>query len=69
MIESTEAEIDQEFDALLRRGGSALPADRVPVLKESYRRYLTMVKVLNEPLGYTDEPAVALHLLPTGTGL
>ena len=69
MTGSTEAEIDQEFDALLRRGGITLPADRVPVMKESYRRYLEMVQVLNEPLGYTDEPAVALHLLPTGAGL
>lgn len=66
MTEPTEAELDAEFSALLRRGGIALPADRVPVLRESYRRYLDMVRVLNEPLGYTDEPAVALHLRPAG---
>jgi len=35
------------------------------VLRESFVRYLEMVRVLDEPLAYADEPAVAMHLHPT----
>lgn len=65
--EPTDAEIDQDFASALRRGGVTLEPDRVPVLRESYIRYLEMVRVLDDRLAYTDEPAVALHLRPTPT--
>jgi len=61
----TEAEIDQDFASALRRGGITLEAERRPVLRESFVRYLEMVRVLDEPLAYADEPAVAMHLHPT----
>lgn len=65
---STEAAIDQDFASALRRGGVTLEPDRVPVMRESFVRYLDFVRVLDETLAYTDEPAVAMHLRPTPAG-
>ena len=66
--EPTDSDIDQDFASALRRGGVTLEPDRVPVLRESYLRYLEMVRVLDDTLAYTDEPAVAMHLRPTPIG-
>lgn len=61
----TDAEIDADFESGLRRGGIVVAPERRPVLRESYLRLLEMVSLLDEPQGYTDEPAVVLHLVPT----
>jgi hypothetical protein len=65
MPDYTDAEIDADFASALRRCGVTLEPERLPVLRESYVRYLEFVRVLDEPLAYTDEPALSLHLLPT----
>ena len=68
MPEPTDSDIDQDFASALRRAGVTLEPDRVPALRESFIRYLEMVRVLDDKLAYTDEPAVAMHLRPTPTG-
>ncbi|WP_158744107.1 hypothetical protein [Acidisphaera sp. L21] len=65
MPDHTEADIDADFASAMRRSGVTLDADRLPGMRESYLRYLEFVRVLDEPLSYTDEPAIALHLQPT----
>ncbi len=49
---------------MLRVAGVSLPEDRMPVMLESYRRWLACAAILDEPLPYTAEPAVAFHPVP-----
>jgi hypothetical protein len=65
MPERTVAEMDADFASAMRRSGVTLDADRLPGMRESYTRYLEFVRVLDDPLSYIDEPAIALHLRPT----
>jgi hypothetical protein len=55
---------DTDMRMLLRTAGLSLPAERLPVMLESYRRWMEIARVLDEPLAYTDEPAVAFHPEP-----
>ena len=56
-------EIESDMRVLLRLAGLSLTEDRIPVMRESYERWLEIARVLDEPLAYTDEPAVAFHPL------
>ena len=55
---------EADMRTLLRLSGLALPEDRMPVMLESYRRWLPCAAILDEPLPYTAEPAVAFHPVP-----
>jgi hypothetical protein len=55
---------DTDMRMLLRTAGLSLPAERLPVMLESYRRWMEIARALDEPLAYTDEPAVTFHPEP-----
>lgn len=54
-------ETESDMRVLLRLAGLSLPEGRMPVMCESYMRWLAIARVLDEPLAYADEPAVAFH--------
>ncbi len=55
---------ESDMRMLMRQAGLTLPEDRMAVMLESYRRWLDVVRILDEPLPYADEPAVAFHPEP-----
>ncbi len=55
---------ETDMRMLMRQAGITLPEDRMAVMLESYRRWLGVVSILDEPLPYADEPAVAFHPEP-----
>jgi hypothetical protein len=65
-LPSTSVE-EQDFQSALRRARLALPADRYAVMFEAYLDFQAVMRCLDDPLPYGDEPAVAVRLLPGGT--
>ena len=57
-------EAEATMRTMLRVAGLSLPEDRMPVMLESYRRWLACAAILDEPLPYTAEPAAAFHPVP-----
>jgi hypothetical protein len=55
---------ESDMRTQLRLSGITLPEDRIPTMLESYTRWLACAAILNEPLPYTAEPAVAFHPVP-----
>ncbi|HZT87921.1 MAG TPA: hypothetical protein VFA12_08130 [Stellaceae bacterium] len=53
-----------DFDAALRRARLTVPAERRAAMLEAYRNMQAMLKVLDDPLAYEDEPAVLPRLGP-----
>ena len=51
----TDTETD--FDAALRRAGVVVPPERRTEMQHAYQRFQALLKVLDEPLAYEDEPA------------
>ncbi len=60
MTDETEATMRM----MLKLAGLSLPEDRMPVMLESYRRWLACAAILDEPLPYTAEPAVVFRPTP-----
>jgi hypothetical protein len=56
-----------DFDAALRRAGLTVPAERRTAMLDAYRSMQALLKVLDDPLGYEDEPATLPNLAP-GSG-
>ncbi len=54
-------EIEADMRVLLRLAGVSLPEERMPVMLESYTRWMAVARVLDEPLAYVDEPAVVFR--------
>jgi hypothetical protein len=48
---------DLDFDAALRRAGVVVPAERDAIMRDAYRQMQALLKVLDDPLAYEDEPA------------
>jgi hypothetical protein len=48
---------DLDFDAALRRAGVTVPAERDAVMRDAYCQMQALLKVLEDPLAYEDEPA------------
>ncbi|HEY1798670.1 MAG TPA: hypothetical protein VGG57_21340 [Stellaceae bacterium] len=48
---------DLDFDAALRRAGVTVPAERDAIMRDAYRQMQVLLKVLDDPLAYEDEPA------------
>ncbi len=55
---------DLDFAAALRRAGLAIPPERVAIMREAYRGLRGLLKVLDAPFAYGDEPAVLPRLGP-----
>jgi uncharacterized protein (DUF1778 family) len=49
---------DLDFDAALRRARLTIPDERMAAMRAAYRDMQALMKVLDEPLAYEDEPAV-----------
>jgi hypothetical protein len=60
-------EADSDFAAAVRRAGLTIPADRWDVMRDAWQSMQALLKVLDEPLAYEDEPAV-LPSLSSGAG-
>ena len=53
-----------EFAAALSRAGLSVPEERRAAMLEAYRSMQALLKVLETPLAYADEPAVMPRLHP-----
>ncbi|HZK89866.1 MAG TPA: hypothetical protein VFC56_06930 [Stellaceae bacterium] len=49
---------NSEFAAAVRRAGVTIPDDRWQAMREAYYGMQALLKVLDDPLAYEDEPAV-----------
>jgi hypothetical protein len=56
-----EDDIDAEMRAALRVAGITVPPERFAIMRDAYIRSQEMMKPLDEPLAYTDEPAMTFH--------
>jgi hypothetical protein len=41
----------------LRRAGVSVPAERDAIMRDAYRQMQALLRVLEDPLAYEDEPA------------
>jgi len=48
---------ENEFAAALRRAGLTIPEERREIMRDAVTRMQALLKVLDEPLAYEDEPA------------
>jgi hypothetical protein len=48
---------DLDFDAALRRAEVTVPPERDAIMRDAYRQMQALLKVLDDPLAYEDEPA------------
>ena len=48
---------DSDFAAALRRNGLTVPAERWDIMRDAVERMQALLKVLDDPLAYEDEPA------------
>jgi hypothetical protein len=46
-----------DFAAAVRRAGVTIPQDRWEPMRDAYYRMQELLKVLDDPLAYADEPA------------
>jgi hypothetical protein len=53
-----------DFDAALRRARLTVPTERRAAMLEAYRSMQALLKVLDDPLAYEDEPATLPNLAP-----
>jgi hypothetical protein len=50
-------DLDQEFAVALRRAGLTIPDERRQAMRDAYAGMQALLKVLDDPLAYEDEPA------------
>jgi len=50
-------EANSEFIAAVRRAGVTIPEERWEAMREAYHSMQALLKVLDDPLAYEDEPA------------
>jgi hypothetical protein len=48
---------NDEFAAAVRRAGVSIPEERWQAMREAYYSMQALLKVLDDPLAYEDEPA------------
>ena len=48
---------DSDFAAAVYLTGVAVPAERWAAMREAYEHFQALLKVLDDPLAYEDEPA------------
>jgi hypothetical protein len=49
-------DVADEFSAAVRRAGVTIPPERWEAMREAYQGLQTLMKVLDDPLAYEDEP-------------
>lgn len=57
MPDDPPSNLNDEFAAAVRRAGVAIPQDRWEVMRQAYRDMQALLRVLDDPLAYEDEPA------------
>jgi hypothetical protein len=50
-----------DFAAALRRNGLKIPEERLKIMRDAVEKMQALLKVLDDPLAYEDEPAVLPH--------
>jgi uncharacterized protein (DUF1778 family) len=55
-------DLELDFQSALRVAGVTVPDDRYAIMLDAYRSYRALVKILDEPMRYTEEPAAAPRL-------
>ena len=55
---------EDEFAAAVRRAGLTIPPERRQAMRDAYLGLQTLLRVLDDPRSYADEPAVLPHLAP-----
>jgi len=58
MADDGSAFTAEDFAAALRRNGLIIPDERYEIMREAVGRMQALLKVLDDPLAYEDEPAV-----------
>jgi hypothetical protein len=48
----------EEFAAILNRNGLKIPEERREIMRDAVEKMQSLLKVLDDPLAYEDEPAV-----------
>ena len=51
-----DTDVDNEFAAAVHRAGITIPPERWTVMRDAYASMQALLKVLDEPLAYEDEP-------------
>ena len=57
MPDNPPMDLGDEFAAAVRRAGVAIPEERWQPMREAYYSMQGLLKVLDDPLAYEDEPA------------
>jgi hypothetical protein len=52
---------NSDFAAAVRRAGVTIPEDRWVAMREAFESMQALLKILDDPLTYADEPAVLPH--------
>ena len=58
MPDDRNANSAEDFAAALRRNGLTIPQERWEIMRDAVARMQDLLKLLDEPLAYEDEPAV-----------
>ena len=48
---------NSDFAAAVRRAGVSIPDERWEAMRDAFEKMRALLKVLNDPLAYQDEPA------------
>jgi hypothetical protein len=56
MPDDPSSDLNDEFAAAVRRAGVAIPQERWKAMREAYYGMQLLLKVLDDPLAYEDEP-------------
>lgn len=51
------SDLTDEFAAAVRRAGVTIPQERWEAMRDAYYSMQSLLKVLDDPLAYEDEPA------------
>jgi len=54
-------EANSEFAAAVRRAGVTIPEERWEAMREAYHSMQALLRVLDDPFAYEDEPAALPH--------
>jgi hypothetical protein len=58
MAEDPNVTSAADFAASLRRNGLTIPEERREIMRDAVEKMQALLKVLDDPLAYEDEPAV-----------
>lgn len=67
MPDDPPSDLNDEFAAAVRRAGVTIPPERREVMRQAYTDMQSLLKLLDDPLAYEDEP-MAMPRFDTGAG-